>query len=282
MGFLQDLLDWFVYEAMNLWISIFINLGETVFYIEKGLGNVLSEEHVSGLYQFTSALAVSLILLKVLKKGFMTYILWRDGDPDTPIQSTVINLVLAVATIICFPTLYDWYSEISLWIIEKVAMSSFMMAEVGGWPLIVSQLLGIGLIYGLVFLIYLIMLFILYLQFLKRSAELFILRLGFPLACMGLLDSDNGVFTTTVKTFIQISLTTVTQLFFMMLSITIFLNATSEFVNLFYCIAFCSAAFATPRTLQFILMQTGGGGGGMYKVTSAVHTVSMLRSLIPK
>ena len=46
-------------------------------------------------------------------------------------------------------------------------------------------------IFGLVFVI---VYFILYFQFLMRGLEILILRVGMPLACVGLIDNDKGVF----------------------------------------------------------------------------------------
>ena len=45
-------------------------------------------------------------------------------------------------------------------------------------------------------LVAIILFVVLYVQFLVRGVEILILRLGFPLACVGLLESNNGVFQT--------------------------------------------------------------------------------------
>jgi len=283
MGFIQDIFEALLYEVAQMWANIFEGLGDTVFYIEHGLDGVISDDLLSEMFLFVQAFAISLILLKILKKGFWTYVLWKDGDADQSIQQSVVNLVLAVVIALSFSTLYDWFAQVCLWLIEKLSLSTFDMMGLDTIESYMETVLThtFSGVMCVIALIYFIMLFILYLQFLKRSAELLVLRLGFPLACLGLLDSDNGVFTTTVKTFLQVALTTIAQLFFMMWSMTIFVRAHTSPTSIFYCIAFAMAAFATPRMLQFILMPTGGGGAGQ-KVTGAVHTVSLVKGLIGK
>lgn len=284
MGFIQDILDAVLYEIARMWAELFTMLGRTVFFIEDGIGSVIGSDIIDNLFTFMSAFAISLVLLKVLKKGFWTYILWRDGDPDTPIQQVAINVVLAVVTAIAFPTLYSWFAEVCLWLIEKMSFAAFgiMSTTIDAADLtrMITAITIAGFVPVVATIIYFIMLFILYLQFIKRSAELLLLRLGFPLACLGLLDSDNGVFTTTVKTFIQVALTSICQLFCMACSISIFIRAYTSMANLLYCIAFCMAAFATPRMLQFILMPTGGGG--MQKVGSTLYAANLVKGLLGK
>lgn len=288
MGFIEDILKDWLYDLASAWAAQFVGLGRTVFYIEDGLASVLSTGVMNTLFAIMSAFAVSLLVLKVLKKGFWTYILWLDGDPDASIQQTVIRIIQATVAIIGFPVLYGWFADVSLWLIEKMTISSYdrLAADfASNIAAIIPNLIIFGSFGIIAAIIYFIMLFILYLQFIKRSAELLLLRLGFPLACLGLLDSDKGVFTTTAKSFIQVALTTACQLFCMTQSIAIFISSYSgssynDSAKLLYCIAFCMAAFSTPKTLQFILMQTGGGG--MQKVTGTVHMATSIKSLIGK
>lgn len=278
MGFFQDLLQSILMEACNLWVSLFGDLGRTVFFMEDAVGDAFPVAKFHQIYLFVQAFALSLVILKALKKGFMTYILWRDGDPDENPGKMVVNIGLAVALAVSFPTLYDWFASVVLWLAEQLSIASFDMLELDSWHDLVTATQYDGGLYLIILIIYFIMLFVLYLSFLKRSAELMILRLGFPLATLGLLDSDNGVFSTTVKVFIQVSLTTIVQLFFMMLSMMIFLKSKLALMNPFLCIACCLAAFATPKMLQNILLPTGGSGVGS-KVNTASQAIHIVKGL---
>lgn len=278
MGFIQDLIDQMLYEIGTLSATVLDGFGNNVFYLEDALDGILSVDVLHRLFQFMNLFAISLLILKVLQKGFWTYILWKDGDPDMPVQQTLTNTVLAVALVLSFGMMYDWFAGVCLWLIENLVF--FQLMGLDFTQIITDALTGRGVILGVGGLIYFIMLFVLYLHFLKRSAELFLLRLGFPLACIGLLDSDGGVFTTTVKTFIQVALTTVAQLFCMVTSILIFVRTSGSIGGFLLAIAFCMMAFATPRMLQYILIATGGVGVGQ-KVTSALHTVSLVKGFLP-
>lgn len=282
MGFFTDFVNKLLLDSLKYWGELLVNIGETSFFIERSIDDIFDTDKISSIYNFVCAFAVSMIILKMLKKGFMTYILWRDGDPDAPVQQSVINLVLAVAIAILFPTFYQWYAEVSVWLIEKIISMSFVDLSIFELTEVPLMAISESLVLAIIGLIYIIMMFILFLQFFKRGAEMLILRLGFPLACLGLLDSDNGVFTGTVKVFIQVSLTSIIQLFLMNLSAVVFINSRMELLKMLFCIACCMAAFGTPRLLQFITLPQGGGGGAMYKVTNTVHTVSMVKSLLPK
>ena len=58
-----------------------------------------------------------------------------------------------------------------------------------GW---VSGISTLGLVTAIFGLVFVIVYFILYFQFLMRGLEILILRVGMPLACVGLIDNDKG------------------------------------------------------------------------------------------
>lgn len=67
---LTDIVPMTLYSEQYMTVVSGVNLAETLFDIVFGFG-------------------VSLIILKFLKKGFDTYILWTDGDADEePLLST--------------------------------------------------------------------------------------------------------------------------------------------------------------------------------------------------
>lgn len=281
MGFFSDIFNKLLFEALRHWGELLVNMGEVLFFVERSVDDVLKTEIINNLYTFISGFAVSLILLKMLMKGFSIYVLWRDGDPDAPVQQMVVNLAIAVCLTISFPTIYEWYADINLWLIQKTISMSFESMHVFQLTDMPLAAIAESLVFTIIALIYIIMMFVLFLQFFKHGMEMLILRLGFPLACLGLLDSDNGVFASTVKVFIQVSLTSIVQLFLMNLSAVIFVNSQMGLLQLLFCISCCMAAFGIPRLLQFITLPQGGGGG-MYKVTSTMHMASMVKGFLPR
>ena len=63
-----------------------------------------------------------------------------------------------------------------------------------------------GLVTAIFGLVFVIVYFILYFQFLMRGLEILILRVGIPLACVGLIDNDKGVFKPYMSKFFQSAL----------------------------------------------------------------------------
>lgn len=80
------------------------------------------------------------------------------------------------------------------------------------WQVWVEALESAGLVTAVFGLIFIVCFFILFFQFLMRGPEMFILRIGIPLACAGLLDNDKGVFRVYAQRFTQSMLAVVIQI----------------------------------------------------------------------
>ena len=90
---LTDIVPMTLYSEQYMTVVSGVNLAETLFDIVFGFG-------------------VSLIILKFLKKGFDTYILWTDGDADEEPLYLLTNFFRALAVAISFPTIYSWLGTI--------------------------------------------------------------------------------------------------------------------------------------------------------------------------
>jgi len=209
--------------------------------------------------------SISLIILKFLKKGFDTYILWSEGDIDTPSLTFITYFARAIILAISFPILYDWLISVS----KDFANNIMIALDVSGQQEIIQALMNgaaVGIFASVFAIILLVMLFFLYIQLLMRGAEMFILKLGFPLACIGLVDSDKGLFLPYVKKFFQSIITVIIQIALAKLSILLII--TNHYM---YATAFILVALRTPRFLQEFLLVTGNGGSG---ISNAIHTTS--------
>ena len=162
-------------------------------YAEQYMSTLAGVDLFQSLFDIVFGFGVSLIVLKFLKKGFETYVLWSDGDADEEPIAILTNFFKAMAVAICFPTMYDWLATI----VEE--MSNKMLEAIGlatayDWAGWVSGISSMGLVTAIFGLVFVIVYFILYFQFLMRGLEILILRVGIPLACVGLIDNDKGVF----------------------------------------------------------------------------------------
>lgn len=230
------------------------------------------------LFDIVLGFGVSLIILKFLKKGFACYILWTDGDPDTEPTTLVIRFMEAVAMAVSFPLLYGWLAEIVQEFIGEL-MAAVTIGTSYDWQAWVNGISSLGLTTAIFGLIFVVCYFLLYFQFLMRGLEILILRIGMPMACVGLLDNDKGIFNTYLNKFFQSTLAVVIQIVLCKLGVGMMLNIGIN-MNVFWGLACMVLAIKTPAFLREFLVPTGGGAGGIINnVYHSVRLVGMIKGI---
>lgn len=247
-------------------------------YADRYMFSINGNSMVDVLFDILLGFGVSLIILKFLKKGFECYVMWTDGDPDTEPAGLVVRFVQAVVVAVCFPILYGWMGSVIESLINE------LLAAIGAstsydWQAWVNGITSLGLVTAIFGLIFIICYFILYFQFLMRGLEILILRIGMPMACVGLLDNDKGVFKTYINKFFQSTLAVVIQICLCKLGVGMMLNVGIN-MNVFWGLACMVLAIKTPAFLRDFLIPTGGGGGMINNVYHSVRLVGMARSLV--
>jgi hypothetical protein len=244
---------------------------------EQYMTNISGTSLMESLTQVFFGFGVSLIILKFVKKGFDTYVLWNGSDAEEEPYYLVINFVKALAVAVCFPVIYGWMAEII------TDMSTQILDAVGAgtaytWAAWVSGISSAGLVTAIFALVFLICYFLLYFQFLARGLEMLILRVGIPIACVGLLDNDSGVFKNYFATFIKSMLSVVVQIALAKLGVGLMMN-----MHVFWGVACMMLALKTPRFLsEFVIPATGGGGGAVNNVYHSVRLIGMAKNLMKK
>lgn len=244
-------------------------------YADQYMTTLAGVNIVEELFNILFGFGVSLIILKFLKKGFETYVIWTDGDADEEPLSLLTNFFKAMAVAISFPTIYGWLGQI----VEE--LTNELLVAIGAataydWAAWTSGISSLGLVTAIFGLVFIICYFILYFQFLMRGLEIMILRIGVPLACVGLLDNDKGVFKAYSQKFIQSTLAVVVQICLAKLGVGLMLN-----MHVFWGVACMILAIKTPKFLGDFIVTTGGGGGGaVNNVYHSVRLVQMARNLI--
>ena len=238
-------------------------------YAEKYMTTLAGVDLFQSLYNIVFGFGVSLIVLKFLKKGFETYVLWTDGDADEEPISLLTNFFKAMAVAVCFPTLYKWMADIIQDMTGKL-LEAIGAATDYDWTAWVTGISSAGIVTALFGLIFIIVYFILYFQFLMRGLEILILRVGIPLACVGLMDNDRGIFKSYFNKFFQSMLAVVIQLVLCKLGVGLMMN-----MHVFWGVACMILAVKTPKFLQDFLVTTGGGGGGI--VNNVYHSVRLVQ-----
>lgn len=234
---------------------------------------------VQVLFDILLGFGVSLIILKFLKKGFETYVMWTDGDPDVEPTYVVIRFIEAIVVAVSFPVLYGWLADITQDLTNQL-MTAIGAATNYDWQAWVNGLSSLGLVTAIFGLIFVVCYFVLYFQFLMRGLEIMILRIGLPLACVGLLDNDKGVFKSYLNKFFQSTLAVMVQICLCKLGVGMMMNVGAN-MNIFWGIACIMLAIKTPKFLSEFMVPTGGGGSGiMNNVYHSVRLVGMAKGFI--
>ncbi len=226
------------------------------------------------LFEILLGVGVSLIILKFLKKGFECYVMWTDGDPDSEPVYLVTRFVQAVAVAVCFPILYGWMADIITSLTDEL-LTAIGVSTNYDWMAWVNGLSSAGIVTAIFGLVFVISYFMLYFQFLMRGMEIMILRIGLPIACVGLLDNDKGVFKSYMMKFFQSAVSVVVQIALCKLGVGMMMN-----LHMFWGIACIVLAIKTPRFLSEFMIPTGGGNGVVNNVYHSVRLVGMAKNLM--
>ena len=241
-------------------------------YISQNFGSTVID--FSQLKALILTLAISLIVLKFLKKGFDMYIMWTDGEADTPPLTYIVYFIRAIVMAVSFTILFDWVVDIAKSFGESM-LQTMNMADNVSLTTIIANIATTGLFNSIVSLIALILLFVLYIQFLMRALEMFVLKLGFPLACVGLVNPDGGVFKSYSEKLIKSILTVLVQIILCKIAIALLIN-----VKMLFGIAAIILAIKTPKFLQEFML--GGGTGGISNVIVTTSKTMELSSQIKR
>ncbi len=233
---------------------------------------------VGTLFDILLGFGVSLIILKFLKKGFECYVLWTDGDPDSEPFALIIRFVQAVAVAVCFPVLYGWLADITRNLTDEL-LAAIGVSTDYNWKAWTKGISSAGIVTAILGLVFVIAYFMLYFQFLMRGLEILILRVGMPLACVGLLDNDKGVFKSYTMKFFQSMVSVVVQVALCKLGVGMMMNIGGN-MNVFWGTACIVLAIRTPRFLAEFMVPSGGGGGVVNNVYHSVRLVGMAKNLM--
>ncbi len=248
------------------------DLANVALYAESYMISGAGASLVSTLFNVVLGFGLSLIILVFLKKGFTFYVLWTDGDPDTDPLALVLRFFQAIAVAVCFPTIYDWIASITLELSNDL-LSAIGVATSYNWAAWILGLASAGLMTAIFGLVFIIAYFILYFQVLMRGIELLVLRIGVPLACVGLLDNDKGVFSQYNQMFFKAMVTTLIQICLLKLGVGLVMN-----IDLLTGAGTIMMAVKTPTFVREFMVQTSGGVG-LNTIYHGSRLVSMVKSL---
>ena len=280
---LEALLTDFFRDAFPIADVLFSQFINIVFWVENHIsdGSIFqntimdssrSQIFFDKLFEVTMGFGISLLIFKFLKKIFDTYILGSDGDSTVSIENTLIGFCKGLVIIFSFTWLYEVFVNISVEFINEILDAVGLVTVTSLMEIFEHFFLGGGIFMMLGLLVFFICYLLLIFQFIKRGLEMLILRLGIPLACVGLIDSDNGVFAPYIKLFIQNSVTIIIQLAMIKLGFGVTANG-----NIFFGIGAMIMGIKTPQFLQQFMI-----GLGTSNISSNMMTINQTASMLSR
>lgn len=273
---LKILLDFIWDFTFGLW-----GIGSTINYVQEGLPG-LQSSFLSMIFNFESLItqagvsfvtliveideyAILFVIVKFVKKILDVYGLQTDGDANGDILVLITNFFKAMVVAISFTLIWSWLSEIFIQFITDISGDYNVFATTG-----LDTLKQIGEqgkdtpLYWMIPVYFIGDAILTFLQ-LINAAELWVLRLGIPIACCGLLDADQGVFKQYIRLISKVILTIVVQFLCLNISLYIISHASAgqgAAATIVACVAgfiLLLVAFRTPKLFGDLLIQKQGG-----------------------
>lgn len=265
-------------SSLLLMDELTTNLWLTVFKVESMIPNPYFSSFIYNLKTAFYAVAVSLLIIKFLKKLFEIYALWTEGDPDVHPMQLVINFVKAMVVSLCFPYLWGLFVDVGKELLDKgleALNGDGSFAELWGQ----ANWTSFGIIPTLFGAIFIIMGFVTTFKFMKRGIEVSLMLVGVPLACIGLLDNDKGVFASYFNQCSKLLITTLFQILVFKLGISLALTS-GLWDGVIYVIPWAIACLmlvhGIPAIMQEFMIPRNQSGG----IMSKAYSIGMLANLV--
>ena len=270
---LVELIESFIGGSEATLNSLFKSMVNLVFHIEREFSNLKLADgsfiNFNKIYETIFSFAIYILIIVFISKAIKIYFMMREGDAEeNPIQ-LMIGMIKAVIIMICFKEIYNIFvgivQEFLNGILSNMTVQGTNLAE------ILTGNMGGGIFTAVACLVLLIVWLILICQFIMKGIEILVMRLGIPFASIGLLNSDNGVFTEYVRDFLLTAFTLVVQLGLLNLSILALVNG-----HLIYGIAIAIVSVNTPMMLGKFMIRPNGS-----LINSMGNTARSIRALMP-
>lgn len=180
--------------------------------------------------------------------------------------------VRAIVVALSFEFLFNLVIEIAEMFGNELLNALSLDLMLPDWGYVVEFCMT-SLFSSIIGIVAIILFVILYVQFLVRGVEILILRLGFPLACVGLIESNSGVFQSYSQKLFKSVLTVIVQIVLCKLGLALVFTS-----HWFYAIATVMMALKTPSFLQEFML-TGNSGGMSAVIMNTSKTIELSRQV---
>ena len=270
-------------EWLNVFEGLFGDLLDISFFIESFPGldeTILTSSIISKALSALYGVLVLLLTLKLLIKGWKVYVLWRDGEAETPPGEMVVGAIIAIGISVAFPFLLQITVDIVHWILDTVGDAMYGRDALFQINLtrslidLLSEMVNGGSTTGVLYLLYAILYIVMLFITLKQGGEMLLFRLAVPIAAVGWVDSDGGVWKPFMQAFFRQIATILVRYFFTFLSVRVMAGCTIG--SVIVGIVLLVIAMKTPQILaQF--MNTDRSGGMSQKMYTAAMLVRLFK-----
>lgn len=180
--------------------------------------------------------------------------------------------IRAIVVALSFDFLFGLVVEIAETLGNELLDSLSLQLMLSEWGYVIEFAMT-SLFTAITVLIAIILFIILYVQFLVRGVEIFILKLGFPLASIGLIESNSGIFQSYSQKLFKSVLTVIIQIILCKIGLALIFTS-----HWFYAIATVIMAIKTPSFLQEFML-TGNSGGISAVIMNTSKTIELSRQV---
>ena len=247
-------------EIVELFSNELFGIVSTTFYPESQ--NSILGSMYGTLNGTIMAMSLSLIMLMVLYKGFMTYIMWKDGNPEENPFEIIMRYMFAIAMMFSFNELFAIAANVIGSLSSSFNISSGSVNLTGGLLNIIlnfntgKQILTIFLLIKFLKTLYNAVITII-----TKGIEIMILRLGFPFACVSAVTPQASGFHSYIMSIAKGMFSIVVMNVFIGLSTKI-ISGTFSFSNVLWAIAVLEVANNGGSIINSIISSGGGNQTG--------------------
>lgn len=213
--------------------------------------------------------SIYLIVLKFVKKLFDVYALQVDGDPNADINVLVTSFFKAMVVAMSFTTIWSWLYDIVIDFgtdLIKAINIETVGQQIDSLLQLSNADIDIGSPNTILLPVFMFLVGLMFLLVFKNAVEFWLVRLGVPLACCGLLDADQGLFKQYTKILLKEILTILIRVFMLHISLGVLAIGGVSVFTLLVSFSSLIVGFTTPKILSELLIQQQQGGRFMNTV----------------
>lgn len=261
---LSGMLNEAIVEIMSNWLEeVLPTITGFITNIYGTSLKVLELAFVDQAINFVQGLSITLLIIKVIKDGFNTYMLYQGGDPESDPTGLLIRTAQAIAVILSLPWIVKEIFKFGMLVTEDVT-SLTTSSGLGGLESDLSSFLASG---GMTFsiiislFVLLIAICIIFVQASIRSAEIALMAVISPVMALSLSQSNAATWQQWFKQYVVICVSQAMQLFMLQGAMyMIAYTGTTNFGTILATIGWLIMTISAPKFLKQFTYNSGLGG----------------------